>query len=48
MIELRVDGKEIPMNDFVKNVFEKVVTSLVSTLKGVDENWKELNIVIKR
>ncbi len=48
MIELKVDGKEIPMNDFVRSVFERVITSLVSTLKGVDEDWKELSIVIKR
>ncbi|ADC65775.1 conserved hypothetical protein [Ferroglobus placidus DSM 10642] len=45
---MEVDGKKVPMNDYVRRVFESVIEALVSTLKGVDEDWKELKIVIKR
>ncbi len=45
---MEVDGKKVPMNDYVRRVFENVIGALVSTLKGVEEDWKELKIVIKR
>ncbi len=48
LIELEIDGKKVPMNDYVRRVFENVIEALVSTLKGVDEDWRELKIEIKR
>jgi len=47
MIELKVNGKKIAMNDYVQRVFENVLVALVSTLKGVDENWKEMEITLR-
>ncbi len=48
MIELKVDEKKIVMNDYVRKVFENVLIALVSTLKGVDENWREMKITLRR
>ncbi len=47
-VELIVDGKRIPMNDYVKSVFANVVSALIATLKGVDESWKEMKLEIRR
>jgi hypothetical protein len=47
-VELVVDGKRIPLNNFVQKVFCNVVSALISALKGVDENWKEVEIRLTR
>ncbi len=48
MIELTIDGKKIPLNKYVREVFLRVITALVSTLKGYGEDWNEIKIVIKK
>ncbi|AGK62224.1 hypothetical protein Asulf_02272 [Archaeoglobus sulfaticallidus PM70-1] len=47
-VKLSIDGKEIPMNPYVQKVFLRVILALVSTLKGVDDNWSHLEISIDR
>ena len=47
-VELVVDGKRIPLNTFVQKVFCNVVSALISALKGVDEDWKEVEIRLTR
>jgi hypothetical protein len=47
-VELVVDGKRIPLNTFVQKVFCNVVSALISALKGVDEDWKEVEIKLTR
>ncbi|MFO7966228.1 MAG: hypothetical protein R6U44_01335 [Archaeoglobaceae archaeon] len=47
MIELLVDGKKVPMNDYVQSVFSSVIEALVSTLRGVD-NWSKIEIRLER
>ncbi len=46
-VELYVDGKKIPMNSYVRSVFFKVLSALISTLKGV-EDWEKAEIKISR
>ncbi len=46
-IELLVDGKKVGMNSYVRKVFFRVISALISTLKGV-EDWKEAEIRIRR
>ena len=48
LVEIRIDGKDIPVNRYVKDVFLKVIVALVSTLKGVPEDWSEIEIKIVR
>jgi hypothetical protein len=36
-VELTVNGKKVGMNPFVKNVFAKVILSLVESLKNTGE-----------
>jgi len=45
-VKLVVDGKEVELNPFVSQVFFKVIEALVSTLKGVDEDWGYVEVEI--
>jgi len=47
-IVLEVDGKNIPMNDFVRKILAGMITGSVGALHGFDEDWKRLNISLKR
>ncbi len=48
MVKMRIDGKDIPMNRYVEDVFLKIFLALISTLKGIPEDWKKAEIVIER
>ncbi len=47
-IVLEVDGENIPMNDFVRKILSGMITGSTGALHGFDENWKTLNITLKR
>jgi hypothetical protein len=40
--KLVVDGKEIPLNDFVTRILSSTVAGAVTTLHGVGEDGKRL------
>jgi hypothetical protein len=46
--KLVVDGKEIPLNDFVTRILSSTVAGAVTTLHGVSEDWKKIEIKIER
>ena len=45
-IKLRVDGREIPLNEFVEKVLNGIIVSVVSSLKGIKEDWEKIEIEI--
>ncbi len=45
---LRVDGKEIPLNEFVEKIISGSVVGAVASLKGVKEDWEKLEIEISK
>ena len=47
-VRLTVDGKEIPINDFVTDILAGTVAGAVTTLHGVSEEWKKIEIKIER
>lgn len=47
-IELLVDGRKIPMNDFVQKIVVNVVKAMVETLHTIDSGWKEISIHIEK
>ncbi len=47
-ITLEIDGKEIPMNEFVSKILCGMILGSVETLRGVGNEWKTINIGIKR
>jgi hypothetical protein len=46
--KLKVDGKEIPINDFVEKILAQTLVGAVSSLKGVDTDWKKIDLEIKK
>ncbi len=47
-IVLEVDGKNIPMNDFVKKILFGMVKGSIEALHGIGSDWKTVNINLKR
>ncbi len=47
-IVLEVDGKNIPMNDFVRKILCGMITGSVEALRGVGDDWKTIKISLKR
>ena len=47
-IELSVDGRKIPMNDFVQKIIVNVIKAMVETLHTIDSEWKEISINIEK
>ena len=40
-VELLVDGKKISLNDFVEEFFGKTLDGAISSLSGINDDWKE-------
>ena len=47
-VELTVDGKDIEINHFVREIIGAMASSSVETLHGVDEDWKSITIKLKK
>jgi hypothetical protein len=47
-MKLLVDGKEIPYNEFVEKMLSGMIVGAVSSLKGIKEDWKKIEIEISR
>ncbi len=45
-MKLKVDGKEIPLNEFVEKILQGVVVGGVVSLRGIKEDWKKIEIEI--
>lgn len=47
-LKLKVDGKEIPLNEFVEKILDGTIVGAVSSLRGIREDWERINIEIVR
>ncbi len=47
-LKLQIDGKEVPLNDFVEKILTGTVTGAVTALRGIREDWKKIEIEISR
>jgi hypothetical protein len=45
-IKLLVDGKEISLSEFVEKILSGTIVGAVSSLKGIKEDWKKIEIEI--
>lgn len=43
-----VDGREMPLNEFVNSILGGTVVGAVTSLRGIDENWKKIEIRVTR
>ena len=46
--KLLVDGKKVPMNDFIRKIFTNTMGAMVECLHGIDENWTEISLKIEK
>jgi hypothetical protein len=47
-MKLLVDGKEIPLNEFVEKMLNGTIVGAVTSLRGIKEDWKKIGIEISR
>ena len=47
-MKLKVDGKEVPLNEFVEKFMSGSITGALASLKGINEDWKKVEIEITR
>jgi hypothetical protein len=47
-MKLRVDGKEIPLNEFVEQIISGSVVGSVTSLKGIKEDWIKIEMEISK
>jgi hypothetical protein len=47
-IKLKVDGKEIPLNEFVEKILNGTLIGAVTSLRGIKEDWKKIEIEIQK
>lgn len=47
-IKLELDNEEVPLNRFVTKVLTNIMEGIVNELKGVEEDWNELNMKIEK
>ncbi len=45
---VRVDGVEIPLNEFASKILAGTVSGAVTSLRGVGEGWKKIEIEVRR
>jgi hypothetical protein len=47
-LKLKVDGKEIPLNEFVEKIMSGTITGAVTSLRGIKDDWKKIEIEIEK
>jgi hypothetical protein len=47
-MKLIVDGKEISLNEFVEKILNGIIVGGVSSLRGIKEDWKKIEIEISK
>ena len=47
-LNLKVDSNEIPLNEFVEKILNGTIVGAVASLKGIREDWKSIQIQIKK
>lgn len=43
-----VDGRKIPMNEFVQKIVGNVIKAMVETLHTINNDWKEISIHVEQ
>ncbi len=48
IVKILVDGNKLKLNDFVELIFGNTINGAVSSLSGVNKDWKKLEIRVER
>ena len=47
-LKLIIDGKEIPVNEFVGKILSGTIVGAVTSLRGIKEDWNRIEIQVER
>lgn len=47
-VKLLVDGKEVPLNEFVVKILGGTIAGAVTSLRGIKNDWKEIEIKVTK
>ena len=47
-VKLFVDGEEIDLNEFVAKILSGALVGAVTSLRGIREDWKEIQVKVIR
>jgi hypothetical protein len=47
-IELLVDDRKIPTNEFIQKILGNVIKAMVESLHTIDDEWKEISIKVEK
>jgi hypothetical protein len=47
-MKLLIDGKEIPLNEFVEKILNGIIVGGVTSLRGIKEDWEKIEIEIAK
>jgi hypothetical protein len=47
-MKLLLDGKEIPLNEFVEKILSGTIVGAVTSLRGIKEDWKKIEVEISK
>ena len=47
-VELKINGKKIPLSEFPEEFIKNTLFGMVSTLKGVDEDVETITLTISK
>ena len=47
-VALEVDGKQIDLNAFTQEIIGNVSAAMAGSLRGVEPDWKQIEIRIKK
>ena len=47
-MRLVIDGKEVPLNEFVNKILTGTIVGGVTSLRGIKEDWKKIEVEITK
>jgi len=47
-VELLVDDRKIPTNEFIQKILGNVIKAMVESLHTIDDEWKEISIKVEK
>jgi hypothetical protein len=47
-LKLKVDEKDIPLNEFVEKILNGIVVGGVTSLRGIRDDWKKIEIEVTK
>ena len=48
VLKLKVDGKEIPLNEFVEKILNGMIVGAVTSLRGIREDWEKIEVEVTK